>query len=118
MTEPTIEELRRWSAEDLMGCKVTFLPFDPGNYWYEKDGEVKYWQHEWKPDRPESGQIWMVIEKMRELGWWLDLTTNDKDEIDTYAEFKQSGRYRNSGRHSDDPCLAILKAAHAAKEER
>ena len=131
MTEPTIEELRRWSAEDLMGWFPRYAEDNRCyDYYYmpyeSRDNRYGMQITSWLPDCPESGQIWMVVEKMRELredgsdGFNFNFNWQGHKGITiALAQFHRiCGKMEFGSGADDNPCLAILKAAHAAKEER
>jgi len=85
---PTPEELRDWSAEKVMGWWLKESIDEYGNKtgeWYSGDeytGYDKYYIHSdgedvsndltwlWRPDT-DLNQVFMVVERMRELGWYL-----------------------------------------------
>ena len=63
------QELRKWSA-GVMEYKIVCSPDCdrfPLPYCEDKDGN----RFSWTPDIPKSGQIWLFVNKMRELGWRL-----------------------------------------------
>ena len=67
---------------------------------------------DWTPDKSETGQIWMLVEKMRELGWLLDFVQwNDHYS----ARFTKMGIGLKQYLKDTNPCLAILKAARATE---
>lgn len=106
-----IQELRDWSA-GLMG----WVKHPNFSGWFESvnlDGESVFAQYKnnWTPDK-DANQCFMVVERMRELGWKLMLDITDK----TYATFwkEQSPQLgKPSDAEDTNPCLAILKAAKA-----
>jgi len=113
---PTDEELVRWSAEVLMGW--TYL--DMGNdidlpFWYPIGINVK----SWNPLDKSNGQIWDVVEKMRELGfiqfqiYWNRYLNNHQGSYG--AHFGKSPNEMGDGK-DPNPAQAILKAAWAAVE--
>lgn len=67
-----IEELRRWAAEDLLGLTLKdnnyMVPDEKPGHW-----RVLFLKPDFRPDDPATGQIWLVVEAMRELGWVLCL---------------------------------------------
>lgn len=62
-----------------------------------------------RPDKPETGQIWMVVEKMRELGWILNW--NNELLTNYYARFYNYELGIELTALDPNPCLAILQAA-------
>lgn len=65
MSEPTIEELRTWSAK--------FLDFTEYVHYYHHDNgkiNVDYW----KPDECID-QAWRLVVKVNSLGYWMRLHT-------------------------------------------
>lgn len=135
-------DLNRWSAEVLMGWHLTDMCGNPP-WWvkygsprqpeltalpirtpYNEDGEPMGWvQDDWNPIDPATGQIWMCVNKMEELGWFVNLEGNESypDKGKKY----QASFYHNEfgfiptsmrGIEDDNPCTAILTAAKAAWE--
>lgn len=100
--EPTIGELRRWSAE-LAGQ----------DFMVRHDNQV--WSYTlnclWLPDNPKTGQIWLVVERMIKMGYTFALYRFIGPPV-WIAKFMKIDEWRNEG---VDHCLAILKAAHAAE---
>lgn len=73
----------------------------------------------WHPSDPATGQIWLVVEKMRELGYVFSLDWGH-ESIPGCSNMCRARflRLEDKFRASDDPdpCAAILKAANAAVE--
>ncbi len=116
-TEPTVEELRRWSAEGLMGWylqdqMVNIATGKECRGYFNKEGLI-YYEANWRPDDPTTGQIWMVEERMRLLGWWLVFDSGISGP--RYAEFRKIGHSQLGYERDMNPCLAILKAAYQAR---
>jgi len=126
-TEPTVEELRQWAAEELMEwfynpttdeyfTKTGSKPALP----YINDGQSRR-MISWRPDEPETGQIWMVVEKLRERGFYINHVnglTHHSVFFLKYVETQMSpsmGHFNRAGETVSDtnPCYAILKAAWA-----
>lgn len=103
MKEPTIEELRKWSAENVMGwevcsCQRGYIDFCDG-----------YHPYLWEPNQPSTGQIWQFIGKMVELGYELRLYKPTGKSFQYSAEFMDDKTVLD-----DNPCLAILRAGYKA----
>jgi len=120
MTNPKILELRHWSAEDLMGG---FLQH--GQWWVatEKIGHCQcvMFEDQWRPDDESTGQIWMVIRKMREAlpdgsdGFNLNLNWQAHKGITiSIAQFHKIDPFIHGQGADDNPCIAILLAAKEA----
>ncbi len=125
-TEPTIEELRQWSAEVLMELKTKNINSFGGRepYYVNVISESPFIVvRSWRPDDPTTGQIWMVVERMMKKKWcfkleqagiiiygevWIARFTKVKAPTFTLPE----GDYGIG--NAKDPCLAILKAAYQA----
>jgi hypothetical protein len=102
--DPTVEELRRWSAE-LMG-------YPEGDTLSLGGIMLKQRYDDWTPDL-DLNQAFMVVEKMRELGWAVNLTNeNSAENLFWTAEFLNGLSAFHS--NADSPALAILMAARAA----
>lgn len=129
MTPEERQELRRWSAEDLLGWYLQdqMVMVDSGKEvlgYFNKNCLICY-QHEWQPDSDEypAWQIRSVIEKMRELGFNFLLEKHLKYHETYFAVFwinpTGEGVGKNTGKgFNDNPFLAILLAAKAAWEGR
>lgn len=115
MTEQELKELREWSAESVMGWVEHLTPI-MGDHplaiaWNMNNGRLMA-QNDWRPDT-DLNQCFMVVERMRELGFMLYLIGPVWE-----AKFIQLGDYRKDGsvEHSETPALAILLAAKAAMD--
>ena len=134
-----IQELRDWSA-GLMGWRrrdiegVTCLqPTGVNVVWFTDDSKAgmtwrtntnktdpRYDPPLWAPDDPTTGQIWIVVQRMRELGWHMNL---HEHPLMAEAKNKWSASFRNIDtrdyfeKYAQTPCLAILKAAKATEVE-
>ena len=128
------QELRDWAAVLREFVKYT-NPYSSDEYYYEKgkfspnnhgDMEVDYavcLTKDWRPDDLTTGQIWLVIERMREKGYTLRLDMWGKwggHPGRCTAEFKFGG-FQGKGtglaEHQFNPALAILKAARATEKQ-
>jgi len=122
MTEE-IQGLRRWSAEDLMGWYRR--SDNPEGYYYScqtgyREGKVR----NWTPDSRCTGQIWLVVERMRELGWSFSVFFVKPDQkyvAEFYREpcqstfvFPQPNGPNYGWGSNSNPCHAILLSAHIA----
>ena len=113
MTKAERRKLRRWSAK-FMGWQEHYLTENeyPCGCWYYDD-ELGYiiQVHKWLPDNKTTGQIWRVVDKMRELEWWLELRQNMMGVW--FASFNRMPPFNGcpGEAYGDDPCIAILKAA-------
>lgn len=120
-----ITTLRRWSAEDLLELEEvspkscikpnTFFESNSGKIYICLDDPDIGWI-DWTPDLPESGQIWLVVDKLRRLQLFIYLESH----VDFYiaqCNDSISGCYYRSERHIN-PCHAILLAAKSALEAK
>lgn len=127
----TAEELDRWATERVMGWHEGYASSIPDwpKQWLNKDnnptGFTVYLnsmkaEKVWQPSNPATGQIWMVVEKMRELlGWNFNLNWQGHPGITiAIAQFHKfdTGTLEHRQGYDDNPCIAILKAAHGALE--
>lgn len=112
MTEQEIIELRRWSAENLMGW------YTKGNkptcYYYDNNDRRVGTIRNWCPDWKWSGQIWSVLRRMAELGFHHTIydSYNSKGKYEIVRFYKGSNMC--SIEEANNPCLAILIAARTA----
>jgi hypothetical protein len=111
MTPKEIQELRRWSAEL---CEYT-EQFNLGDAIACKDKSGAWIQ--WKPD-VDLNQTFMVVDKMRELGWYLKFETSPPNEYSNFAEFSNRNNKKTGYGINDIPAQAILLAAKAALESK
>lgn len=134
MGEMGIEELVRWSAEGLMGWHIKVCNYHINSkpakteYFYNWFNKRIIKVKDWHPDDPKSPteQILMVIEKMREKGWFFKLEDvaiieNGEIWIARFTKAKAPTFTLSEGDYGvskgKDPCLATLRAAHAAWQE-
>ena len=112
MTPEEIQDWRDWSAKLL--DKVIGNPAAPR--WLQRftDG----WQlvDNWTPDT-DLNQCFMLVERMRELGWRMKLRMFPNVEKLTKFEccFYRPGKQYEMQEAVDSPCLSILKAARATE---
>jgi len=144
MTEPIVEELRRWSAE-LQGWEFIHIQYfgtpectkrqEELNDWMVKaklenvgryyiDELNKFWirVEDWIPDSEDTPawQILSVIERMRELGWKYGCFFSDEQKLPAVygAEFARGVSSPVVGNaYNENLLLTILKAAYAAWKE-
>lgn len=115
MTPEERRELRRWSAEVLMGWRKVMEPAWPyvtaeGKYSGYSEYGSDLWPN-WAPDLPTSpaSQILGVIKRMRELGWYLSWHNESG-----MAVFYSRSEYQTNGWTTADTFQdAILLAAKA-----
>ena len=108
------EDLVRWAAEKVMGWR-SHNHYEPAIWYdYNKDAAGPY-VIDWNPTT-DLNHAFMVVERMREFGWWLDVYGPDENESEWKARFRQDKKYTEG--IDDNLCLAILKAAKAAWEGR
>jgi hypothetical protein len=113
MTNQAIQELRRWSAEELMGLELGSIKTDEGSLYYDKKSKaipVVFW----RPDDPTTGQIWMVLDKMQRCGFNFCLIL--RQDMAVAVCFTKKHNFQGEGNYEIAPCLAILLAARAALE--
>lgn len=109
-------DLDRWSAEGVMewvlGKEIGKTHTDAYRYYRKVDHKPMMMESDWRPSDLKTGQIWMVVEKMRERGWMFKLV----QWKDCYtAWFERPGRHE--WQMGDTPATAILKAAKATEEK-
>ena len=117
----TIGELRRWSAEDLMGFTGICSPDCdkyPLPYYQDKEGN----KFTWHPDNFKTGQIWIVIKKMREQlpdgsdGFNFNLNWQAHKGITiSIAQFHKIDPFIHGQGADDLPCIATLIATFDAR---
>ena len=114
MTPEEIQELREWSALKMEWVEST--PF--GMEWMGPELDKLYGidKTDWLPDRPESGQIWMLVERMRELGYEVKLVTGLIGQKPHYLCQMWSSMDNEIEEFDPNPCLAILKAAKVTEQ--
>jgi hypothetical protein len=130
MTPKELQKLRDWAA-GVMGFKIYKGPI------FEKDitifpcvisykGRLVYMESGthgervwWCPDDPTTGQIWMIVERMRELGfnWWDIQTYQDKWYVRIIKDGIEGMYYNGEGSLNTNPCIAILLVAKATEDE-
>jgi len=114
MTPEEIQKLRDWSAKKI-GWERVYIDGFP--MWKLPQGRVD--SIYWVPDT-NLNQCFMLVEKMREKGFYLHLLS-DKDGYDFTCAFvsipKDKFSLTEAFRGQDNnPALAILKAARATEE--
>lgn len=125
MTLEELTELRRFSAEKVMGWYIVYAEDNRQQNYYSHPGKLYDEFHinvtDWLPDLPSTGQIWLVVEKMRELGWYrfnlltaLDYNTEPPLPYGYEAGFSKGNCWILG--YDPNPCIAILKAARGATE--
>jgi len=125
----TIRENREFDIGPIVGYRhaesdtyYTLKDMDNFQYWLDKDGEPARtpWgellsannYYKWRPDDSDTGQIWLVVEQMRDrFGLVLYLTTL-RDSRYCCGFSSPYGPY-GIRTYSDSGPLAILKAAYA-----
>ena len=129
MTPEEIQELRDWSARKMGWERGPYVRQISRNHinpvaedaYFNKQGGFVCYVKDWLPDRPESGQIWMLVDRMRDLGWGLNYQVYQ----DYYVAYFQplvrpsselGASYNVKAIVGIEPCLAILKAARATEE--
>ncbi len=127
-TEPSVEELRRWSAKDLMGWylqdQMVKIATSKECYGYFSKKGLIYYEDDWRPDDPTTGQIWMVVEKMLMDDWDFSMLMFAEGLRGCHfpKPIRDEAGFR-AGRGKDywvkweglNPCLSILKAAYQAR---
>ncbi len=117
--EPTVEELRRWSAEDLMGWEPDSYLQYYWNHTINRGKQIVKRYEAWRPDDSTTGQIWMVVEKMAQLkpkehDLQLRSIALPEGKVTYTAAFADIYHGYKVWQDDDNPCLAILKAAYQA----
>jgi hypothetical protein len=113
MTPEQTQDLCDWSAKK-MGYSIVGMDDDGNLLAYKKD-EYKGEEYEyfciWRPDNPETGQIWQFIERMIDLGYELRFCGPVGPNYSYSAEFIDGKEVIDP-----NPCLGILLAAKATEE--
>ena len=126
------QELIKKVAHEVMGWKSSMnLPhyLQPSGYthqpsWQDNDGKFMDFQDRWNP-LTNANHCWMVVEKMRELGWEIEITSIEKENPPWDGNWEVMFRkllyksrcgdeYDTYFNCNDNLCLAILKATKAA----
>ena len=118
----TPEEYRKWSAERVMGWVLIIPDFE--DEWdhssYTNPNKPRWYlpKKDWRPDDPTTGQIWMFVEKMRELGWKAQIWVMKDDYRVLFFKGFHDWRHAKQRDYTinTDKCLAILEAGHNAVE--
>lgn len=108
-----------WHEEPLTkGCILTHSEL---NVWVDENGYNKSSVKSWHPDE-DANQAFMVVGKMRELGWkfklhgfmeyYTAIIWRDNDAV-----FSGIAAPKIAEVSDDNPCLAIMRACYAAVEE-
>lgn len=113
-----VQELRRWSAETVMGWQEwdhhnTDTWYD--NYWYKESKRVIE-EESWRPDQDLTQCFGVFVEKMKELGWHLT-TDNHTFPTATFYQDPIDGP-TFEGCDPDMLGIAILRAGKSAWNER
>lgn len=108
-------DLNRWSAEAVMGwiSFTTFVAGKPVKFWAEKSALI-YEQSAWLP-LTDLNQCFMVVEKMRELGFNFCLICR-QDGVNIACFTKEHNFSGEADETCVDPAITILKAAYKALE--
>lgn len=112
---PDLTELRRWSAEELMGWYIENIYPDKllrDNEIYCDSKGLVMLVSDWQPDNPATGQIWMLVEWARALGFCFEIVILSGGPISVDVDIPKDIRQFNA--KDNNPCLAILLAAHEA----
>ena len=120
MTLKENQSLRDWSARKMGWTEKQYGPdwcyylnttYDRGDgYFIESRIRITDWQ----PDLPETGQIWMLVERMKQ-SHTLFLSNGHGAGGDYHASF--CTEHGCSEAFDDDPCIAILLAAGKTEGE-
>ncbi|MFA4834834.1 MAG: hypothetical protein WC749_02015 [Dehalococcoidia bacterium] len=130
----TDRELEEWVAEKVMGWiwsqehemwvldserdadgRLTFACPDELN-WVNDDPDELGHQGPWHPDT-DLNQAFMVVERMRELGWKVVMGNNlDRSYFADFRQLSYPVPMDNFYAEASNPALAILLAAHATGE--
>jgi hypothetical protein len=117
------QDLLNWIATEVMGWYLQdkMVMVNTGQTtcgYFNKSGLVMY-QEDWRPDLP-NGQIWMVVEKAREMGWFLILGYSYERGVVPvpYIAAFYNPELQKWGPQITlvDPCVAILEALRTAVE--
>jgi len=107
-----IQELRDWAAR-----KMGYYTDPDANAVWVTSEHTRMFKDNWQPDNPQTGQIWMLVEKMREEGWYLTLEylTTGLIQAGFICKKMLPNRPQRVLEYDHDQCLAILKAARATE---
>jgi hypothetical protein len=116
ITELTNEQLDRWAAEVLMGCRVNYT-----DRLFFYDPVLHEWYFQEQPYHPSTditqalgdGGPGTVVGRMRELGWEYTVKSWGKVHLVVFGK----GRFRDKQAgiaESATPSTAFLRAAYAA----
>jgi hypothetical protein len=112
MTNQELQELRRWSAEDLMGWTAFSYPPHGLCYMDSKFHPIMRVE-DWRPYDATTGQIWMCWNKVRQT---QNIVLGAKGKIH-FCEIREKSYPVPMDSHyaeADTPCDAIIKAAYVA----
>jgi hypothetical protein len=92
---------------------------ESNNTWAEvlsPDNTIYHWKKNWTPDT-DLNQCFMLVERMRELGWCLALEDFGGSPDRWRAKFGRFSLEKPNfqAAFNNNPCLAILKAAQATE---
>ena len=110
----TPEEMREWAAKKMGWHEHNDI------WWISNDYQthlsVAMDVFTWRPDNPTTGQIWMLVEKMRELGLYLTIYTDINSYTAVFRTVDSSGRFWSAPLEIN-PCHAIILSAMATEEK-
>lgn len=118
MTDQERQALREWSAGKMGWTHHWEIRGWTGTkQWYWLTQERNKIRN-WRPDT-DLNQCFMLVEKMRELGWAFGLWCHARGK-DYCAKFTEdtgvTGNIIRTKENNSNPALAILKAARATEE--
>jgi len=99
-------DLNRWSAEKVMGWTIGYVYGLP----CYQDFYIKFDINDWHP-LTNYNQLFMVVEKMRELGWHFSLHYDEFGIGCVFYPHPHDGKVRRINRSNDLP-TAVLRAAY------
>jgi len=103
----TNAEINKAIAERVMGWKTKKDYVGLLNYKLNESGSKGIWVGNWNPTN-RIDHAWMVVEKIKELGWWLSLDHYPHDNK-WHCEFFNSFKMRRA--EADTAQMAICLAA-------
>jgi hypothetical protein len=117
MNNTRLLELRS-NMINLLGWYKIMAPSWPyldkmGNY----SGYSEYGENSWCPDNIKSGQIWIIINRLKDLDWKIimdDLTTPGQYDVEfIHKDYNPNDEYPKGAYFgsSTNPCIAIMIAA-------
>jgi hypothetical protein len=106
MTDTERKELREWSAETVMGWERVYAEGLP--MW--KFPSKRWDSVKWTPDT-DLNQTFMVVERMRELDYYIEINFDKKYGIEVEISYGENHPYypKSNCRESGDERIALIE---------